>query len=743
MAARDLAEKLGAPPDVQQAAYAAGLLHDIAKATPKFQRLIRTTTACTTEEAEQLEGTGTYHNEIAYAILTASEGGAQLLDYATGEAGIKAARSRMSVPVSVLWHHACKDADLVPVLVAAADADAIAAVASELFPDRHFGSFEVETNSNFVALFKGPDVQTAAHFEKIVRTCLIAANHRVAALSAAECTAVAEGTRRISDLESTARVSNTISSNTSRNISNPSTENKQHKLCRRKHRNLIQVNTTASFENTKVAVTRMLERGRKTLWVCPKNALAERVYDNICNAQEEIGTNVSTELFLTNRRKSATVQALPLDCTSDIVVTNLDMLLKPQVDYRLPERMYQALLYDVVFDEFHEFAMPDSPLFYAFLTLVRARVLCTESDTVCMSATPTNMLELAVGEGSITYLPAKEMHFTTEQSQKLRINLVRTGETSSMPRPENGDNVAGTMVFLNSFRNAQKHTKKNDNRILIHGKFMDVDKARNVTTLLSAYGRGGAGTDSGKHIVASPSLQSMLGIAIPDVHVSSSCPETDIQAAHLNKLDDTLTKNVTYYDMHENQSERAAIQCRWDKDVQRLWFQFMEDRFQVPMEITYDDMYDAYDAFYQKHGDVILALFRKWRDRGMLRFGELAPVRYTRPRTGATHAHQPSLRSPDGSYLYITRNQDNTGWIPVEDAFSCDARELEAIAEHETWLENTREREKLVRRLGKDYRCLLTLPQGRGRLEFARDLRRPFPAQHLRYDPDDGVVANV
>jgi hypothetical protein len=261
-----------------------------------------------------------------------------------------------------------------------------------------------------------------------------------------------------------------------------------------------------------------------------------------------------------------------------------------------------------------------------------------------------------------------------------------------------------------------------------------------MKALLEAYGKYGNGIKQGKYVVTAPILQAALNISFASVHISSGGAEMDLQAARTNRFGELTEGHISFYDMAKNAAERAAVNTRWDSGLQQLWFDHLVATFGMFNVIKLDDLYAAYNAFYEKHGEHIKAKLKAWLDAGIGSLPNLAPRRFeTTVRRGTVSSTGATLRNPDGSYRYRVMDLGGVTW-PDDTIFSCDAQELESIAKHEEWLTVTVKLERLAIQLGKKYKCLHSLPQGKTRLEFARNMDTPFPATELRYDPDDGVI---
>ena len=693
--ATTLAAHLGASKPVQDCTRIAGLIHDIGKAIPAAQEmfaLVRSNSkavaaalieAPDVEQQErnkvlnpEREDAGPYHNEIAWAFLHTlpPEILSRIASWYDSASGIGPVRQRLPTIVfpAVLWSHACRrNVSRTP--ISKTEHTAMLVALNELVLGyRQDQLVEMQpseqTHISYNAMYYDPSNYSGM----LVRACLITADRAVAKLSEAECLAVLQidDTSRVLELVGldNGNIQEQVPAYTAVRELMPQDRRSQDQLaCAEAEGTIVQVNAPTGMGKTRIGLLRTLYRRRRTLWVCPRNAVAVAVYHNVLSEIKELGLEqLSVELYLTGSRIACTENAPLVPLTSDIVITNVDMLLQPQTSYNVSSRMYSMFACDIVFDEHHEFVKPDSALLSMWLSFFKARAsLVNGASIMCLSATPTNildMLETADG-GPVRYLPGKNRHYPA--AHDLPYHLFLHPSTDTGPAIPAG--AAGSLTMHLAVSNVRKHyqdsTKdKASNTRILHSKYDDTDKNERLLQVMTEFGPQGSGRSEGIIVSSGPIMQAGINTSFTSTHLSSGGAESDLQAARTNRFGEAGYGEIHIYDMTGNTRENAALRTLWSADLQQLWFRFMCRRFLPEADsngmITIKNLnvlYDAYNDFYRDNAADILQVFAQWERNGRVLVDKLAPDRPGRARKPGTakKAGPASLRSPEGSGYYV------------------------------------------------------------------------------------------
>lgn len=739
---RYLATRLGADQVTVELCALAGITHDIGKAWPNFQQYLRS--GGETEWQDQPQ----YHNEISYVVLSKF--------LRPGWGGLEQCDAQ-DVIDAVLWHHSCRQ-DGILVL----SPDDVSALLD--FTHIILGDVREHNNTEGYRLdgYTEP-LDCIAHFvpseranhprQIIIRSCLIAADRLVSPITdQSVIDAVVSGSYNLDDLPGLSAWLGDI------NVPDlPSVDDKERsraqKMCAEltDSRPIIQVNAPTGFGKTRVGLLRTLFRKRKTLWVCPRNTVADAVFANV---QEELALlglsdTVSAELFYTNKRQGKTHTCPDSEFSADIIVTNIDMLLKPMVDNRCADRGFLSLCADIVFDEYHEFAGQDSAMFAAFASMLIARAECPVTSTMCLSATPAGILEVILKRKYDTKcccLPAKGEHFAPVHEKPYDLHIHAGAKLSDIPEGQ-----PASLVMLNAVRNAQRHYNRNrSGGTLIHSKYIADDREVRMSKILGLFGPGGNGRNSDEFVVSGPILQAALNISFRCVHLVSGGAEQDLQASRTNRFGELDRGVIHWYDISDR-GECSAIRCRWDAGLQQAWFAFALAYFGAESTVTLRDIYAGYNKFCRDTSDLIRKTIDRWLCCGYDDIHNIAPRRFAsekRQRNASVVAGKGTLRSTDGSYIINVKRTEPREWLPVDDAFSVTELEFDLLISRDKWYNDAARYTAVFRELRSvSVEWAKAWEKSLAANKLERDLRRtathldtPMPIFVLKYDSDLGLI---
>ena len=420
------------------------------------------------------------------------------------------------------------------------------------------------------------------------------------------------------------------------------------------------VKAPAGFGKTIVGVLWGLKSNKQFLWVCPRNAVAEAVYRNITRELKAMDlADISVELHLTGERK-ASVGKREEFC-SDIVVTNIDTILRPMVDNRVADRLFIVLASPMVLDEFHEFAS-DQPLFAAFVTLMRARHrLCSDVKTLLLSATPMVMRQLWDADGQETvYLPNASSHYPAAHKGTYGISMIDGIPTETEP---------GSLVVVNSVVRAQDlyRTMKMDH--ILHSRFTDDDRQRIMEAIFTGFGKGGDGVASGRKVVSALVIQAAMDVSFRNLYESICSPEFTLQRiGRCDRWGNFQQDNPQIHIMKvSDRNEDGAIRTVYDPALRKLWLDHLSESLNGKEQITLDNLYQIYNSFYGLHQQDVKAYLKQKYGKGLDSLREYCPIKIkTKGEKNERTKGGRNLRNPFGSYFFSVRTESGN-WLGPDD----------------------------------------------------------------------------
>jgi CRISPR-associated endonuclease/helicase Cas3 len=436
------------------------------------------------------------------------------------------------------------------------------------------------------------------------------------------------------------------------------------------------VKAPSGFGKTLMGCLYASESSKRVFWVCPRNVIAETVFENIKKELQSFNMNLTLELYLTGERKKTWEMGGQSNLTqdhfsADIVVTNIDSLLKPTVSDLASDKLFDVINSNVVFDEYHEL-LSDAPLFSAFIYMMRLRNrLCSNVNTLLLSATPNVMEILWDNVKNVTnVLPNKNDHFPPVHSNPYYVRIVDT-----MPDiPEQG----GLSIF-NSIKNTQDRFDSCD--ISVHSKYDSRDREIILKELHMNFSKGGKGISKGLRVVSSPLIQASMDLSFKSLEQSIISPEDTLQRiGRVNRWGEQESCNLTFC-IPTDQGESSAIKSIYDFKLRTLWCDFLKNN--LAEKITLKDLYSLYAKFYNTKQNLvevqnfIVQCYLKGIESLKI---DCVPVKFSRERqrslASKTASTSRNLRNPFGSY-FVTIKTTQGDWVP--EPFNCDKFEMDRI----------------------------------------------------------------
>jgi CRISPR-associated endonuclease/helicase Cas3 len=759
--ARSMAQYLGLSKEIEDKVYVSGLLHDIGKVVPSFQKYMKKCTSTTevliVDDSFQDDVTGfPLHHEIGWAYLTTKIGDDRILN-------------------AVYWHHSrpihpngkkTKTYDTADEVCVCLDPKDIAAldklwqlllplIPADLIGNTKRGNIDVPDLFDKDGSYNRND---NAEF-MLVRACVISADRHVSSLAASSVDQL-KASEGLCNKEVAELVSGGIQGTTIK----PSGYGQD--------RFDLQVGIVASVGDERTSIVKApaglgktligilwskMRQGR-VLWVCPRNVVADAVYENIIREVELLGLSCTVELYRTGQRQRTNREDGRPEFSSDIIVTNIDAVMSPMVNNKVAGRLFTVYGTHVVLDEFHEF-VSDAPLFAAFVTYMRARHrVASHCKTLLLSATPTLVQILwDTDDRKTLILPDELTHYPPQHAGTYQIDFSIIFPSVAAP---------GSLLVCNSVSEAQNNYRVGGYTHVVHHRYTDKDRASKEAAIKASFGKGMGGVVAGESLSAALVVQAAMDISFRELYDSVCSPESTLQ--RIGRTDrwgtfQSLSPSIHFMSIEER-TEMGAIRTVYDTTLSSLWYKFLKQSLMGITSVDLVKLYEIYNSFYQTYRKELRAyLMEQYRigmnglKKGMefLALVKFEPIKLLNhdPDKVRDKASCKNLRNPDGSYFYTVEIVGSKNvWLPPDDVLS-EGHELYArYAGNDALCAGLRTSGKMLTRLKGLVACGYTAwtRQSKGKVKLpgnpldwfkkARDPETPLPDFSRKYDPVLGVI---
>ena len=562
-----------------------GLLHDIAKSTLSFQKMLNKKTL------EDDQKNKFRHNEIGWAFLY------EYLDVEYLDLILD----------QVYWHHGISNKmnsntseDILNSLITKdVDIQRMKDVVINLLGQQYL--LEIPRSDNDIYGKKTPEYyyNDEEHIrnsfaEKFIlcRTCLISADRLVSKM---------EESLNMNDIDKT--IEKFINKSSFFNIPNcPSTYNKnrfdrQIEISNDCDKTTI-VKGPGGFGKTCVGLLWSLLSDKKCLWVCPRNFVADSAYNSLKNEIDEFGLDIKIELFLTGDIQKANYD-ISEPFTSDIIITNIDSYLSPTVGTKFADKLFLINSANVVFDEYHEL-VTEAALFSCFVNIMKVRHNYTDSRTLLLSATPIKMEFLwETTKNKTKILPNQTDHYPAAHNHKTNVNVIEC-------LPSNIIKDSNSLILMNSISKSQEYKDLYYCDDLIHSGFIDKDKNLKIHNLYQKYDKKSLRHIKKSNIMGTRVIQASFDVSFQNVFESVLSPESTLQAYPRGDRWGDYIKPATYTTFKVLDSDLAENKVRdilYDRKLSDLWFNYLKKFNGTKM--TLNELYCEYNLFSTKYATAI------------------------------------------------------------------------------------------------------------------------------------------
>lgn len=423
------------------------------------------------------------------------------------------------------------------------------------------------------------------------------------------------------------------------------------------------VKAPAGFGKTLMGVMWGFKSNKKVIWVLPKNNISLSVYHSILEEFNNLNVSTSIQLILSGEIKETNDTSLGI-YESNIIVTNIDNFLSPNFKNNIMD--ISSLLFgaDVIFDEYHEL-ISDAPYFSLFVDIMRARNIYTNSDTLLLSATPTNIHKLweekLISHSKCDILPNDSTHFKPVHNKPY---IVNTHNKTITPKPN-----SSTLTIKNTVKAAQYEKLNNPYELLMHSSFTEEDKDYRYNKLMSEYGKRSEINEHKPNIVGTHVLQASFDISFKHLIEDVISPESTLQRfGRVNRWGEFEIAYVDIVKDDDNPNKKGEISIKnilYSRNLSDLWFDYVVEKLKNKETITLTELYDLYNEFYTENGDTLYNYFNSQLIESSRYLSRIYPIKLkdSNKNKDVKTAGSNKLRSINSEVFYIIQHEEGDNWV--------------------------------------------------------------------------------
>lgn len=404
------------------------------------------------------------------------------------------------------------------------------------------------------------------------------------------------------------------------------------------------VSASDGFGKTLVGLRWILQNKKKTLWVVPRNVIAQGTYDQICTELEKMGysNKVSVGMLIGGEWLSG-------DINSDIIVTNIDNFLSMMIKNNMVDNLLKEIGGNIIFDEYHEFLGKEG-LFAGFIEMVYTRCKMTNSKTLLLSATPLHF-EKKYFKNIIHFTEATP--YNGKMNVKIEYHNLKSIRELFVKSKD-------SFVICNTVKQSQtafkELSKNSDDDILIHSRFPRNRRNELENKIYEFHGKN-SDVKCRNNVFGTNIIGVGLDISAKHIYDFVITPENTIQrgCGRGGRFNESEYKNEIEYHVCELSKKtdfKRIIESQTSEELSDKWLQILKKY--DGRSITKDELYKLYNKYYEENDKDINVLWDKFLEESAGKLMKLRPYKVISSETTKSKLSQCNGYRGTNDSIYVT-----------------------------------------------------------------------------------------
>lgn len=499
------------------------------------------------------------------------------------------------------------------------------------------------------------------------------------------------------------------------------------------HDNCI-VSASAGFGKTLVGLRWILQNKKKTLWVVPRNVIAQGTYDQICTELKKMGysNKVSVDMLIGGEWLPDNSNINSDEIKSDIIVTNIDNFLSMMIKNKMADNLLKEIGGNIIFDEYHEFLGKEG-LFAGFIEMVYTRCKMTNSKTLLLSATPLHF-EKKYFKNIIHFTEATP--YNGKMNVKIEYHNLKSIRELFVKSKD-------SFVICNTVKQSQtafkELSKNSDDDILIHSRFPRNRRNELENKIYEFHGKN-SDVKCRNNVFGTNIIGVGLDISAKHIYDFVITPENTIQrgCGRGGRFNESEYKNEIEYHVCELSKKtdfKRIIESQTSEELSDKWLQILKKH--DGQLITKDDLYGLYNKYYEENDRDIQYLWDNFLEESVGKLMKLRPYKVTSSKTTKGKLSQGNGYRGTNDSIYVTVKYKDGYCEPIIVNKKC-------ICDDDKVVTNTKE--KYLKYLKKtktiDNKHKIRTPAGELLISYALNEETPLLLEYSSYDDKMGLALN-